>query len=145
MKHSNNLVQFLHAWHAFTVPPATDRVGFGHRVREGDDLREWAKAVAIMRDKADAMLRDDLAIIADQFSPAIRISITQNKFDALCAFIYDTDDIQAAIELVNLINNAAFDRAALMFTHWAMPSPQSLRRRFAEQCIFTRADYTVRP
>jgi lysozyme len=110
-------------------------IGYGHT---GADVEEGQE---ITQDEADALLASDLSTFENGVTRALKVTINQNQFDALVSFAYNLG-VHALVNstLFRLVNQSAFDKAALEFVKWDKAGgkvvPGLLRRRTAERDLF---------
>lgn len=160
MTPSDHLVEFVKGWEQFKPGASADvishagvrDVGYGHVLRPGEDFTGLTLA------EADALLHEDLGVIAKGVSTLVRVSLAQNQFDALCSFAFNVGlDIDADTTaeglgdstLLKYVNSAQFDKVALEFPVWNKSGGVFrwglAKRRLAEQMMFVRSIYDWRP
>lgn len=110
-------------------------IGWGHTrgVSIGDSCTQQ---------QADVWLAEDLSIAADGVEDSIRVALTQNQFDALCSFQFNTGGLtERQCELRDLLNAGNSMGAAAQFLRWdhqvVNVSEGLLRRRTAEMTLFS--------
>lgn len=107
----------------------------GTSVKKGD---------VVTREKASEMLESHIArIIYPIIKKCVKISLTQNQFDALCSFIYNLGN--GAFEkstLLKLLNQNKIVEASLEFDKWVNAGGEKLlslvRRRRKEKELFMK-------
>ena len=112
-------------------------IGWGHThgVKIGDTCTQV---------QADSWLYDDLAIAAAGVTRAIRVGVTQNQFDALASFQFNTGGLtQKECHLRDYLNEGKITLAADEFPRWDHDAtgrevPGLRRRRLAEMQLFLK-------
>jgi len=96
---------------------------------------------SITKERAEELLREDVARFEAHVRRLVRVSITQGQFDALVAFAFNVG--HGALErstLLRLLNDGKYDEAALQFNRWVKGGgkdlPGLVRRRAAERALF---------
>lgn len=59
-------------------------IGFGHLIKEGENFDE-----GITQDQGTQLLEQDLQTTEDSINKNVRVSLTQDQFDALCSLVYN--------------------------------------------------------
>jgi lysozyme len=152
MTPSDLLYDFLRGWEGRDGQPALTAyldsvnvltIGFGHtrNVTAGDTCTA---------DQAEEWLENDLNPTAVAMTAAIRVSASQQQFDAICSLAFNVGiGAIRGSTLLRKLNATDTDGAALQFTVWDMAGGQVVagleKRRIAEQQIFVNADYGGRP
>lgn len=77
-------------------------IGYGHNEQPGDRNRIKAP---ITKEQADQILKKDLEIFEAIINKAIKVNLTQDQFDALILWVYNTGRTQS--NLFDLINKKA--------------------------------------
>lgn len=101
-------------------------IGWGHTgsVREGDTCTEA---------EADALLAGDLMHAEDVVNELVRVTLSQDEFDALVSFVYNCGEGNfAKSTLLRLLNQMKYDQAADEILKWISPGTsveKGLRRR----------------
>lgn len=122
---------------AYLCPAKVWTIGWGNtyyenkvKVKEGD---------VITQDRADKLLLNLLTKYEDIVKANIKVQLTQNKFDAMVSFVYNTG---GSYTLYKMINNKAKDSEIVkwMETHYITGGGQKLaglvKRRKAEAELF---------
>jgi lysozyme len=114
-------------------------VGYGHT---GPAL---LAGMTISEADADALLRADLADAVACVNRAVRVTISQNQFDAMVDFCFNAgrgNFLQSS--LLRKVNLGDFAGAAVQFGLWVHAGgevvPGLVRRRKAEAALFGRPD-----
>jgi lysozyme len=112
-------------------------IGYGHTdgVKEGDTCTQ---------EKADDWLKADAEFASVAINGAVRVSLTQNEFDALVAFVFNVGaGAFRKSTMLRKINDGDYDGAALEFKRWSKAGGKELaglaRRRAAEAALFETA------
>lgn len=120
--------------------------GVGHTKSAGDP--DPAKMTIVTSDYIEErilyalnLFKTDLVKYEDRVNSAVKVSITQEEFDALCSFDYNTGGITSA-SLVKSLNAKNKTRAATQFLNWSVPS-SIIGRRKKEQLLFRDHTYTL--
>ena len=87
-------------------------IGYGHF-----DDPEVTEGMIITEDQADAYLREDLRTHEDLVNRAVKVPLTQNQFDALVSFSFNTG-APASDSVYREINNGNFDKAMIELAGW---------------------------
>ncbi|MET0314079.1 MAG: lysozyme, partial [Hansschlegelia sp.] len=87
-----------------------------------------------------ALFRKDIAAVEKDVRAALRVPVTQNEFDALVSFHFDTGSIYRA-SLTKSLNSGDRSTAAAQFMHWNKP-PEVIDRRMAEMILFRDGVYS---
>lgn len=114
-------------------------IGYGHT---GSDV---AEGELISEDQALMLLRGDLAEISARVSAELKVTVTQEQFDALCSFAFNlgAGALQKST-LLEMVNAGNFSGAADQFPRWCnvriggvlQRDPGLTRRRWAERDLF---------
>lgn len=112
-------------------------IGYGHTV----DVFEGDTCTA---EQAAEWLIEDVAEAEDSVNSLVKVSLSQNQFDALVSWAYNLGgQALASSTLLRDLNGGSYALAAAQFPRWdniaGKPSPGLLRRRVAEQELFTQA------
>lgn len=112
-------------------------IGYGHVVRPGEHFDRLTK------DEALELLHKDVARFEDDVNGAVIVPLTQNQFDALVSFDFNTGGLRKSTLLVKL-NAGDYDGALREFPKWCnaggKPNEGLLNRRKAEAGIFAAPD-----
>lgn len=110
-------------------------IGYGHtgNVHEGD---------VITQDQANALLLEDLAPAEHCIDDQVKVTLTQNQYDALCSFTFNVGVGNfASSTLLRLLNQSDCQGAAGQFGRWVHDAagnvePGLLKRRKDEKELF---------
>lgn len=110
-------------------------IGYGHT---GPDVEE---GMTISEDRAELLLRDDLAWAEECVNKHVNLTIEQYQFDALVSLVFNIGCLAfSKSTLLKLINAYQFEAAALQFPRWNKAGGRELagltRRRLAEKELF---------
>jgi len=113
-------------------------IGWGHT---GPDVYE---GLVWTQDQADAALLEDLAVVIACVNHVVKVTITQNQFDAMVDFCYNAGRGNfTSSTLLRLVNAGDIDGAAAQFALWVHAGTLVLdglvRRRAAEAALFQEA------
>lgn len=122
------------ALRAYKCPAGVYTIGYGHtnNVRPDD---------VITQKEAEDLLKIDLVRFENAVNAAVRIALTQNRFDALVSFTYNVgiNALQTST-LLKKINKGDYTGAAGQFLLWNKAGTKVLeglvRRRAAEKDLF---------
>ncbi len=129
---------------AYNDGTGTWTIGFGHTSSAG--LPRVYPGMTITVDQADAILGSDLAAVEADINHHVNVALTQNQFDALVSFDFNTGALDRS-GLLQLINNgvtnaasitSAFEAWRYAHMHGAMV-PILLGRRQREARVFIGA------
>lgn len=116
-------------------------IGYGHTSAAG--APKVRAGQTITRDQADSILASDLAKVEAQISNLVKVSITQNQFDALVSFQFNTGALSRST-LLKKLNVKDYKSAADEFLKWNMAGGKVLqgliKRRQAERELFNKKD-----
>lgn len=126
---------------AYNDGTGTWTIGFGHTSAAG--LPRVVPGMIINTEQADAILGSDLAAVEQDINHHVRVGLSQNEFDALVSFDFNTGALDRSSLLV-LINNGITDamRITAAFEAWRYARIQGtevpilLGRRQAEAKLF---------
>ena len=131
--------------HAYNDGTGTWTIGFGHTSAAG--LPRVYPGMIITVDEADAILGSDLESVEADINHHVNAALTQNEFDALVSFDFNTGalDRSGLLQLINAGNKNptaitnAFEAWRYAHIHGAMV-PILLGRRAREAKIFLTPD-----
>ena len=136
-------VDFIKSWESFAGTAYKDvagfwTIGYGHQIVPGDPYSEYT---TMGEDEALGLLARDIQPAVACINHHCAKVLTQNQFDALCAFVYNVGC--SAFEtstLLRRLNAGDFAGAAREFTRWDHAGGREvqglLNRRKAEQALF---------
>jgi GH24 family phage-related lysozyme (muramidase) len=126
-------------------------VGIGHLVHHGRCDGRASEAPfrnGISRDRAFALLRQDVAATAAEVRRRVRVPLNQAQFDALCSWAFNCGSgVLTTSTLVRLLNAGDFNSVPAQLARWDKagnpPRPVAglTRRRRAEGELFARGKY----
>ena len=115
--------------------------GVGHTASAGPpDPSRRPKGKKIPLEEVFDIFRRDLKKFENRVNDAIKVPLTQNEFDALVSFDYNTGGIYKAA-LTRLINQGKKKEAAEAFMGWKKPA-SIIKRRKKEQSLFREGLYS---
>jgi len=95
----------------------------------------------ISKERAEELLREDVARFDGHIEALVRVPLTQGQWDALSSFVYNLGP--GALEkstLLRLLNAGDYPGAAAQFDRWVYASGKKLsglvKRRAAERALF---------
>ena len=111
-------------------------IGYGHAGARKDEYETAAQA--------SADLCNDVSAAEYAVNSLVNAKLNQNQFDALVSFTYNEGIARLrSSTMLRLINAGGYTAAAAEFPKWDMAGgeadPGLLRRRVAEQALFTEA------
>lgn len=120
-------------------------IGYGHTSAAG--APKVTVGQIITKEQADTILASDLAKVEDSVNSLVKVSLTQNQFDALVSFQFNLGSLARSSVLTD-INNKNFKSAAdkiLLYNNERIngvltPVAGLTRRRTAERALFLKPD-----
>lgn len=118
----------------WTIGYGTIKYPNGVRVRKGDTCTEQ---------QAEDYLRNDLAKFEAAINKLVKVTLTQNQFDALASFTYNLGETNLANStLLKKLNKGDYQGAADQFLVWNKAGGKVMkglvRRREAERALFLK-------
>ncbi|MBC8946945.1 lysozyme [Xenorhabdus indica] len=109
-------------------------IGYGH-------TKDVKPGQVITEQQAEAFLLDDLKLIYLTFESAVKVSLTQGQFDALCSFIFNCGAGNfARSTLLKKLNAGDYQGAADEFQRWNKAAGKVMngltKRRASERQMF---------
>ncbi len=106
--------------------------------------RGVTKGMAITVDQAERMLRNDVARFEPELERLLKVTVSQNQWDALMSFVYNLGAANlASSTLLKLLNKGDIAGAAAQFPRWNKAAGREMagltKRRAAEQSLFLSA------
>jgi lysozyme len=112
-------------------------IGYGHTTAAGSPSVFVGQTIS--KDEADQILEQDLAKVEKEVNSLVAVPLTQDQFDALVSFQFNTGALGKST-LLKLLNNSNYPGAANEFLKWTHASgrvlPGLIRRRQAERKLF---------
>jgi lysozyme len=122
---------------AYKCPADVWTIGFGTTagVKPGQ---------TITKERAEELLRDDVARFEAQVLRLVKVPLTQGQHDALVSFVYNLGAGNLSNStLLRLLNSGDYKGAAAQFDRWTKAGGKTLaglvRRRAAERALFEGA------
>lgn len=116
-------------------------IGYGHTNAAGPPTVNIGDVIT--KDQADQILSNDLHKVENQVSSLVKVSLTQNQFDALVSFQFNTGALGKSSALV-FLNQGNYAEAADRLTLYVYSKGKLMaglqKRRQAEKQIFLTKD-----
>lgn len=114
-------------------------IGIGHLIKAGEVFPEKITEV-----EANEILAKDLKEAEDAVNKMVKVTLRQNRFDALVSFVFNLGAGNfAGSTLLKMVNASDFNNAAGQFIRWNRAGGKVLagltRRREAEAALFLQA------
>ena len=146
MKLSYNGIQFLKQWEGFKKEAYKDTggvwtIGYGTIKWKEKPIEQ---GMTITEKEAELALEADLAWAQTAVNQLVRVSLTQNMFDALVSFVYNVGESAfSKSTLLKLLNQGNYTEAVKQFERWKFDNGKEVRgllnRRESERALFQRA------
>ena len=147
MKTSQTGIDLIKSFEGFSpvmylCPAGKPTVGYGHVILSSEKNLSCSK---ITSEQADELLKADLVSREDCVNRLVKVTISQEKFDALVSFVYNLGEANfARSTLLKKINLKDFTGAADEFVRWNKSTVNGklvelsglTRRRLAEKQLF---------
>jgi lysozyme len=118
-------------------PRGTLTIGYGHTTAAGPPRVYVGQTIS--KDVADQILSADLTSVEIEVQHLVKVTLSQNQFDALVSFQFNTGALGRSTLLTKL-NNGDYDGAAEEFLKWNKAGGKILegltRRRQGEREMF---------
>jgi len=119
---------------AYKCPAGKLTIGWGHTSGVTEKMR-------ISIDVAEKFLRMDLVVVERAILSLVKVPLTQNQFDALCSFTFNTGAARLkSSTLLEKLNASDYSGAAEEFDKWVLVGKKRLQglivRRAAERRLF---------
>jgi lysozyme len=119
---------------AYKCPAGVWTIGYGHTGLKHQDGTVKAGRV-ITEDEADRLLDHDMRVFVDRVNRLVTVELSQNEFDALVSFDFNTGGL-AKSTLLRRLNAGAYDEVPAQLMRWTRASGKVLaglvRRRASE-------------
>jgi len=160
MKISDNGVNKIKAWEAFIPfayddfdPPRGRRrikpgdavkgtltIGYGHT---GSDVRP---GMTINEDRAEELLRQDIAVAEREISRSVKVELNQNEYDALTSFIFNVGNgAFRSSTLLRKLNEGRHDEVPGEMMKWINSKGKKMtglvNRRSAEAGLWSKGSF----
>ena len=151
MKTSLQCISSMLSWEAIVLSTYDDgggvlTIGAGHTKHAGAPVP--APGMKIDLAEAFNIFRQDLRKYEADVQNAIVVPLTQNQFDAVVSWHFNTGSVRTAT-LTKKLNVGDYSGAAKEFARWNKDNGKVLKglvdRRAHETAVFTQADYGDRP
>jgi lysozyme len=127
------------------TPVGTLTIGYGHTSSAGAPT--VVPGMSITKSQADSILSTDLKGAENDVNKLVKVPMTQNQFDALVSFQFNTGDLGKSSVLTSL-NKKDYEGAAnklMLYTNGRLggklvPMAGLVKRRTAEKNLFLKAD-----
>lgn len=121
-------------------------IGYGHTTAAGPP--SVIPGMRISKAEVDALLVKDLAKVEREVSAAVTVPLTQNQFDALVSFHFNTGGLLRST-LLKVLNARLYQSVPDQLRRWDKAGGQTLRgltrRREAEVALWKTADSQPAP
>lgn len=131
--------------HAYRDQAGVLTIGVGHVVKKGESFPG-----TITKEESRELLRKDVKIAEDAVNNSVKVSLTQDQFDALVSFTFNVGG--GALKkstLLRLLNAGDYQGAADQFPKWRVAGGKVLQglvnRRQAERQTFLKSSPVVAP
>ncbi len=112
-------------------------IGYGHTSAAGSP--KVVPGMKITKAEADAIFKRDIKKFVDQVNELVKVKLTQNQFDALVSFQYNTGALGRST-LLKRVNAGQFDQVPAEFMKWVNDNgrmlPGLVNRRRAEVAMW---------
>src|SRR4029077_12563104 len=148
MSLSSKGLNFIKGYEKLSLKPYKDQagyvtVGYGHKILPGEDFSK-----GVTETQAVGLLNQDVKDAAGEVNAALKVSVTQNQFDALTSLAFNAGPASVApgnemMRAVNAGDVAEANFTAYRFIHVdgkAVVSQGLLNRRKAEYQMFSEGD-----
>ncbi len=125
--------------HAYKDAVGVWTIGYGHTASAGHPTP--IPGMVISSDQAEQILRNDLVKFEKRVEKHVRVPLTQDQFDALVSFDFNTGAIDKAT-LTKRLNNGAYGAVPEELRKWVKAGGKTLkglvRRRDAECALWSK-------
>lgn len=123
------------------TPVGNLTIGYGHTSKAG--LPSVTPNMRITADRADKIFESDIAKFVDRVNSSVRVELTQEQFDALVSFDYNTGALTSST-LLKKLNAGNYDAVTSELMKWVHDDgkvlPGLIKRRTAECQLWACAD-----
>lgn len=146
MKTSTNGRKFIEQWegcilHAYDDGTGVLTIGYGHTSAAG--APKVTAGMTITKEQADQILATDLKKVEDQVNSLVKVPLTQNQFDVLVSFQFNTGALGKSSAL-KYLNQKNYEQAAQNLTLYNRGGGKIMQglvnRRNAEKKLFLTPD-----
>jgi len=128
---------------AYLCPANVWTIGYGH-------TKTARKGMKVTEKQAEALLKKDLDWVEKAIEVNVKVSLTQNQYDALCSFIYNVGEgAFRKSTLLRLLNAGDYEGVQAQFQRWNKAKGVVLKglinRRAAERALFISKDAPTIP
>lgn len=124
MKISNKGLSLLKLWEqspngdfastSYKCSAYKDTIGWGHVIKPTDNIIE-----PISKSQAEALLQNDIKWAEESVNKNVKITLTQNQFDALVCLVFNIGTTNFATStLLKFINEELYDKIHSQFMRW---------------------------
>ncbi|QIL42514.1 lysozyme [Pedobacter sp. HDW13] len=120
-------------------------IGYGHKLTS-QEISSGTYASGITQQQAHALFMSDAQNAINAVNSQVTVSLTQNQFDALVSFVYNTGGgAFGNSTLLSKLNSGDYSGAAAQMDRWVYASGGVVNglvnRRNQEQDLFSNGDY----
>lgn len=91
-----------------------DTIGWGHVIKPADNIKE-----PITELQAEELLKNDIKWAEESVNKNVKVTITQNQFDALVCFVFNIGATNfKSSTLLKFINEELWDKIPTQFMRW---------------------------
>jgi len=91
-----------------------DTIGWGHVIKSTDKIKE-----PITLEQAEEILKNDIKWAEEAINKNVKVTITQNQFDALACFVFNIGATNFTLStLLKFINEELWDKIPTQFMRW---------------------------
>jgi lysozyme len=137
---SHKGIEFIKAWEKLALTAYRDQaghltIGYGHRIRQGEDLTTITPA------QAWGLLLTDLEPAEDVIHRRVTVPLAQHQYDALASFVFNAGAAAfAGSTLLSRLNASDYRAAAQEFRRWVyVTDPATREKRKSKGLIARRA------
>jgi lysozyme len=149
MRVSDKGIEFIKQWEKLALDAYNDgagymTIGFGHRIRDGENFKR------IDEEKARDLLMSDVEDVEVALTDCIERDISQEQFDAVCSlgFNIGITAFKRSKLLYKLNTGRPFRECVTEFDKWVFAGSKKMagliKRRAAERRLFETGEYDAR-